>query len=96
MEKIPTAEEFFEEFDLSIAPIEYSNEEANAFLAGQRSSYNKGIEFAKLHVKAALEAASKESKLHPLLQEFIQDSWESESPINKDSILNAYPESNIK
>jgi len=48
--------------------------------------------FAKLHVKAALEAASKKAELKI-------DFSMSELPegkINKDSILNAYPEDLIK
>jgi hypothetical protein len=49
------------------------------------------IEFAKMHVKAALEAASEKANL---------DGDEGSNfdyiIVDKDTILNAYPESNIK
>lgn len=53
----------------------------------------KMIEFAKLHVKAALEAAYENAE--------VVDGWNTgfsgNSPsINKDSILNAYPLTNIE
>jgi len=53
------------------------------------------IEFAKMHVKAALEAASKKAG--------IKQDWSGntgseycEEYVDKESILNAYPETNIK
>ena len=55
------------------------------------------IEFAKLHVQAALEAASEETKM---LDD--KECWRNcscQQPckiIDKNSILNSYPESNIK
>lgn len=45
-------------------------------------------EFAKMHVKAALEAASESARLVTNLY--------YEKEVNKNSILNAYPLSNIK
>jgi hypothetical protein len=47
------------------------------------------IEFAKLHVEKALEAASKEAKI----TESVTFGWKQ---INKKSILNSYPLENIK
>ena len=53
------------------------------------------IEFAKLHVKAALEEASKRGEI--LVNRSMSNGYDySEHYINKDSILNAYPDSNIK
>ena len=54
------------------------------------------IEFAKMHVKAALEAASHQASVD------IEEQWEEEGTIyksyyvNPKSVTNAYPESNIK
>jgi hypothetical protein len=47
------------------------------------------IEFTKLHVKAALEAASEQAD--------IKDDWDNrKGSIDRDSILNAYSLENIK
>ena len=54
------------------------------------------VEFAKLHVEAALKAASEKVQLSDLLHEFIEDSWEGGPFIDNDTILNAYPLDNIK
>jgi hypothetical protein len=119
LNKIPTAEEFFKEFDLNKAPIKYSSEEGYAYLAGKRDAYKKAIEFAKLHVKAALETAAERVKLrHDYFDEDICSRKElrelenksfhfartdqdgclyavDKVSLNKDSILNSYPETNI-
>lgn len=51
------------------------------------------VEFAKMHVEAALKTASE--KIEFDIGEYISDGhWERE--IDKDSILNSYPLSNIK
>lgn len=85
MSKIPTAEEFI----LDNYEVNYANPEILKVM----------IEFAKLHVKAALKLASEKAKQ-------IEDPYSytgntgSEYPadyiIDKDSILNAYPLKNIK
>lgn len=78
MNKIPTAEEFFNECELEYKSIE-----------------DRAIEFAKLHIKAALEAASKNAKTY--IETYSSphyDEWDAE--IDKNSILNAYPIENIK
>lgn len=53
------------------------------------------IEFAKLHVEAALKEASEKSRIKANTQQgnsmFIDD-----FEVNKESILNAYPLNNIK
>jgi hypothetical protein len=69
------------------------------------------IEFAKMHVKAALEAANQKSRIkigpnNYIAEDYLReeilvrditnsnlDMWIS---VYKDSILNSYPESNIK
>ena len=70
MSNIPTAEEFFMKFKHTHSPV-------NHHLAL--------IEFAKLHVKAALEAVNKEC-----------DNEIEKDFINQDLILNAYSLTNIK
>jgi len=71
--KIPTAEEFM-----------YENLES----MDQRDVEHIMIEFAKLHVQAALEAASEHAEIDML--EFY------DFELNKQSIFNAYPLENIK
>lgn len=51
-------------------------------------------EFAKAHVKAALAEASKKVQLTDFASEFLQEG--AYDAIDKESILNAYPLSNIK
>ncbi len=50
-------------------------------------------DFAQLHVKAALEAAAKNANI---IDERDGDSGEGDFYIDKKTILNSYPESNIK
>jgi len=57
------------------------------------------IEFAKMHVKAALEAASKKAKMVPDTNDYTGNTgseYDVSYIINKNSILDAYPETNIK
>lgn len=59
------------------------------------------IEFAKLHVKAALEAAYKNAKLKEAEKEDEQICWMGNDMgcafvLDKKSILNSYPDENIK
>lgn len=85
MKKIPTAEDFFE----------------------QGGTYPElAIKFAKLHVEQALKEASEQAEIITKTESEYQGSLGSEdgflykdvevSIINKDSILNSYPLSNIK
>ena len=77
---IPTAEEF-----LSTYSIEYGDSKNNSRAIVKASeATNALIEFAKLHVTEALEAASKSVKYN---RPYIEV---------KDSILNSYPLENIK
>jgi hypothetical protein len=48
------------------------------------------IEFAKIHAEAALQAANNNAELK--LEKYTENDWY----IDSDSILNAYPLSNIK
>ena len=81
MEKIPTAEEFIQNFLMK-------NHKGNVGSNTERLM----IEFAKLHVEAALEAASEgqiERDLY-MMREY------GESMDWKSSILNSYPLNKIK
>lgn len=76
---IKTAEEFF------ISVVGENPDEFNGYIKECM------IEFAKLHVEAALKAASEEADYITDGQEHITDVW-----IDKDSILKSYPLDNIK
>jgi hypothetical protein len=80
MGKIPTAEEFLNNIEIWDGIFVHSHNAKKAM-----------IQFAKLHVEAALNAVSKE-EIHfsysgKLVTGYI---------LEKDSILNAYPLTNIK
>jgi hypothetical protein len=81
MEKIPTAEEIMQKHldphDCLRASKCYE------------MTLDAMIEFAKLHVEAALEKASEEAKII----KSVNFGWEK---IDKDSILKSYPLENIK
>jgi CRISPR/Cas system-associated exonuclease Cas4 (RecB family) len=85
MEKIPTAEEFFDSSNLRVS---YDTE----YQYCKRAVMEKAIEFAKLHVEAALKAASKcqiDSDIYMMTEYGESMDWET-------SILNSYPLENIK
>jgi hypothetical protein len=104
MNKIPTAEEFCKNLQ-----SEYGE-------TGEYKMYfaidipNKLREFAKLHVKAALEAANEKAKINVIpideeqwdivpeiiTAENIEDNEGIMLEIDENSILKAYPVSNIK
>ena len=84
--KIPTAEEFVKEFRKK-NPI--ANAESIEHWIAEHC-----IEFSKLHVEAALKAAS-ESK--SLCTAYTDDGLDyKENILCKESVLNAYPLENIK
>ena len=85
-DKIPTVKEYVERF---------TGDDEDGYLRWDTVEY-MCKEFAKLHVEAALKAASEKVELSDLLHEFIEDSWEGGPFIDKDTILNAYPTDNIK
>ena len=81
MEKIPTAEEFLED-NLSNPTKGWSEKK-------------RLIEFAKLHVEAALKAASENAET----EEECGNPYDPEDyyyVVDRDSILNSYPLENIK
>jgi CRISPR/Cas system-associated exonuclease Cas4 (RecB family) len=84
MEKIPTAEEFFDSSNLRVS---YDTE----YQYCKRAIMEKAIEFAKLHVEAALkEAAKTKVEGHYSSQMFPRTNEDEQS------ILNSYPLENIK
>lgn len=107
MSKIPTADVFFMEYlDVDCDFMESMREQLD-----KCSGFNFGtitdtmIEFAKLHVQAALETASEKAYAQGIGSSLTtHDScfkWTFGGSIgniemNKDSILNAYPLTNIK
>lgn len=78
MEKIPTVEEFLED-NLSNPTKGWSEKK-------------RLIEFAKLHVKAALEAASENATAYRE-EDMRGGTW---TLVDKDSVINSYPLNNIK
>lgn len=89
MNNLPTAKEFIEDINNKIfrtQEVVWTREQTAKWL----------IEFAKLHVQAALEAASKvKTKTH---EEYISKTGEYEytQVVDKQSILNSYNLENIK
>ena len=95
MEKIPTAEEFVNQYDWENSTLDIPS---------------VLIEFAKLHVQAALEAASENAQMIGVTQHdndapdvhsdfvYVVDSNGPDYgyTVDKGSILNAYPLTNIK
>ena len=79
MSKIPTAEEFLKQFELG-----------NTGKIDIEDSKEAIIEFAKLHVEAALKEAEKETI------KYVSKTIIELNMYNKNSILNAYPLENIK
>lgn len=86
---IPTAEEVFNNFvDFKICSLK---EYTPKILTNDTKLAM--IEFAKLHVEAALKEASEKAHHYHI------STWKCEGvqpEVNKDSILNAYPLENIK
>ena len=89
MNKIPTTEELFKKYKI----LYHFEEGSPEYLIDKEDFKTAIIEHTKLHVKAALEAASEEAIANHI------ESWgqrTGEIEIDKDSILNAYPENLIK
>jgi len=86
-----TAKEFLEEED----SISYGNSEDNSVAIDSKTVKKLMIKFAKQHVKAALKTASKKAEC---CADAIVDLGHTitEAYVEKDSILNAYPLTNIK
>ena len=95
MSKIPTAEEFL---------LQNNDKDFRLSMSGLNVS-DVMIEFAKLHVEAALKEASKKSTIlendKDIGSKYTWDAYNTSNrdidyEVNKDSILNAYPLKNIK
>ena len=88
MEKIPTAKEFIQNY------IEENNEDSNLDIEDAL------IEFAKLHVEAALKEASEEATINKNKGEVTARTFgnviNGTYSVNKQSILNSYSLDNIK
>lgn len=83
MEKLPTAEEFLmEKYSVGLDSITHMPDHL--------------IEFAKLHVKAALQNAVNNVSVNTNYEFNGESEIEVYDGINKDSILDSYPEENIK
>lgn len=81
IEKVPTAAEFY--FQITKCHINH------------RDVKKAMTEFAKLHVEAALEAAANNAEVSIELSN-PYDPESEYAEVNKQSILSAYPESNIE
>ena len=87
MNTIPTAEEWLlNHKELSMYDVE-EHDKGGYLGVNEEALYKIMTEFAKAHVKQALEAATKELPY---------DDRCNQDHMLKQSILNAYPESNIK
>jgi len=86
--KIPTAEEFIN--DSAFIRDIFTDEFSKSILA------EKFIEFAKLHAKAALKAASEKAITDDVGSVNGDGEWMPYDIVNKESILNSYPLENIK
>lgn len=84
-ERISTTEQFFEKYS-SLYQFEEGDPE---YLIDKLDFKEAMIEFAKLHVEAALKVASEKVSLTDFAYEFLQEG--SDDAIDKDSILNSYP-----
>ena len=86
MEKRPTAEEFLfgkaDSFDHQMRELTFTDAKVKSLI----------IEFAKLHVKAALEAASENATAYRE-EDMRGGTW---TLVDKDSVINSYPLDNIK
>ena len=92
MNKIPTAEEFFSKDNGLYIAYSVKNKEGKFRPV---CSYQKAIDFAKLHVQAALESAYGNAEFityHGVRMKYS----EGFGDLDKESILNAYPLDNIK
>jgi hypothetical protein len=82
MKQVPTAVELFNsKFNINCCYIDYDR-------AGLDTIKQAMIEFAKIHVETALKEASQKAEC----KEFMTGSY----VVNKESILNSYPLTNIK
>jgi len=82
MKQLPTAEEILNHFHFN-----YKGDE-NSTLEAMR-------EFAKLHVKTAIEAAAENASVKYVHNPKMSDYNHETAVVDKESILNSYPDGNI-
>ena len=93
-DRIPSAEEWLSNHkELSSYDVAY-HDEGGYQGVDENKLYKIMIEFAKLHVEAALKAASEKVSLTDFAYEFLQEG--AYDAIDKETILNDYPLDNIK
>jgi hypothetical protein len=93
---IPTAEQWLANHQ-QLSHYDVAEYDEGGYLGvNEAKLYQIMIEFATMHVQACKQDIAKNANLSDELYEFISDSWEGGDYIDKQSILNAYPESNIK
>ncbi len=93
MPKVPTAEEFLAKIDTDI----YADGPVSSESGYSYKSVHKMLKvFAKIHVKAALEEASKRVTANSVTPVMGGKPIFKKVRVNTDSILNAYPLTNIK
>lgn len=97
MKKLPTAKEFFLK---EVFPVSHESKPDEVELWYETDGHAKQsvdimIEFAKMHVDAALKAASEKAKI---TYEYSGNTGSEycDEYVDKDSILNSYPLENIK
>ena len=86
---LPTAEEFLQEHHQISHFYSDKEEQMVCFSSDVQKAM---IEFAKLHVKAALEKASEDAEV----EEWAELNGDTGTRVDKKSILNAYPDENVK
>ena len=91
---IPSAEEYYSK-TLFPSLFKHKPDEIKLWFetnSDAQQSVNIMIEFAKLHVQAALVAASENADIRPINVDFRGTIW----GVDSDTILNVYPLENIK
>lgn len=91
--KIPTAEEFIKQYFDSKHPGLSSIRTATGIAVDEVKLI--AISYAKLHVKAALEAAADNAELKAYPYNGCPECGRDDMDVDKNSILNAYPENLI-
>jgi hypothetical protein len=96
MSTVPTAKEWLENHkELSIHDIE-GYDEGGYVGVDKEALYKIMVEFAKFHVGLALEIASENAITKDYEEYQYGGGYITEQVIDEDSILNAYPLTNIK
>lgn len=90
MDKIPTIEDLFKKY----SNLYQFEEGSSEYLIDKEDFRSSIIEFAKLHVKAALEEAAEKADTYWDGNPY--DPENGSIAIDRDTIRNAYPEENIK